>query len=81
MPRRLVPSEAAFAGALGVQLGGPLFRQGVPSATPLLGEPLQPLESKHIAKANMLLFAFTLTAAFAFDAGYFLVQFLWCSLS
>jgi adenosylcobinamide-phosphate synthase len=66
--------EAAFAGALGVQLGGPLFRKGIPSATPFLGEPLQPLERKHIVKANILLFVFTLMAAFAFDAGYFLFQ-------
>jgi hypothetical protein len=61
---------------LGVQLGGPLLRKGIPSSTPLLGEPLQPLERKHIVKANILLFAFTLMSAFAFDAGYFFVQFL-----
>jgi adenosylcobinamide-phosphate synthase len=66
--------EAAFAGALGVQLGGPLLRKGIPTSTPFLGDPLQPLERKHIVKANTLLFTFTLMAAFAFDAGYFLFQ-------
>jgi len=68
--------EAAFAGALGVQLGGPLLRKGIPTSTPLLGDPLQPLERKHIVKANILLFAFTLMATFTFDAVYFLIQFL-----
>jgi adenosylcobinamide-phosphate synthase len=66
--------ESAFAGALGVQLGGPLMRHGQPTSTPLIGEPLQPLEQKHIIKANVLLIAFTLIATIAFDAVYFLVD-------
>jgi adenosylcobinamide-phosphate synthase len=41
-------SEAASAGALGVQLGGPLFRQGHLWEAPLLGERLEPLERHHI---------------------------------
>ena len=66
--------ESAFAGALGVQLGGPLMRHGQPTSTPLIGEPLQPLEQKHIIKANVLLIAFTLIATIVFDAVYFLVD-------
>ena len=66
--------ESAFAGALGVQLGGPLMRHGQPASTPLIGEPLQPLEQKHIIKANVLLISFTLIASIAFDAVYFLVD-------
>jgi len=67
--------ESAFAGALGVQLGGPLMRHGQPTSTPLIGEPLQDLEQKHIVKANVLLISFTLIATIVFDAVYFLVQF------
>ena len=66
--------ESAFAGALGVQLGGPLMRHGQPTATPLIGDPLQPLERIHILKANVLLIAFTLIATIVFDAVYFIVD-------
>ena len=55
--------EAAFAGALGVQLGGALLRNGRPGATQLLGDPVNPLERRHIHKANTLMFATTMAAA------------------
>jgi adenosylcobinamide-phosphate synthase len=55
--------EAAFAGALGIQLGGPLSRNGCPEATPFLGDPIAPLDQCHIYKANTLMFAATLAAA------------------
>jgi adenosylcobinamide-phosphate synthase len=48
-------SEAASAGALGVQLGGPLFRQGVPSEASLLGECLERLQVFHITAAVRLM--------------------------
>ena len=67
--------ESAFAGALGVQLGGPLMRHGQPTATPFIGDSVQPLEVKHILKANVLLISFTLIATIAFDAVYFFAQF------
>ncbi len=48
-------SEAASAGALGVQLGGPVYRQGRLSEAPLLGESLEPLQRHHISAAVRLM--------------------------
>jgi len=48
-------SEAAFAGALGIQLGGPVLRAGKPSLLPLIGEPLRPLTRKDILNASLLM--------------------------
>ena len=58
--------EAAMAGALGVQLGGPVFRNGTFEPLPFMGDPLQRLESRHIRQANALLFAMTILAATIF---------------
>jgi adenosylcobinamide-phosphate synthase len=55
-------AEAAFAGAMGVQLGGMNTYDGVPHPGPLIGDPLRPLEKKHIPWANALML---LTAALA----------------
>jgi adenosylcobinamide-phosphate synthase len=49
-------SEATVAGALGVKLGGPLYRKGKPEPVPTLGDPLTPLNRGHIGKANALMF-------------------------
>jgi len=49
-------SEAAAAGALNVQLGGMNYYFGEPSLKPLIGEPVTPLSSSHIRKANVLMF-------------------------
>lgn len=43
--------EAAFAGALNVQLGGPSSYQGVISNKPLLGDPNEPISLEKIKKA------------------------------
>lgn len=48
--------ESGFAGALGVQLGGVASYGGVPSAKPLLGDPLRPLARRDILRARRLLF-------------------------
>ena len=48
-------TEAAFAGALGVQLGGLNYYFGEPSERPRMGEPLQPLQRNHILQANRLM--------------------------
>jgi len=47
--------EAAFAGALGVQLGGDASYQGVPGGKPRLGEPLNELAPYHIGEAVRLM--------------------------
>lgn len=47
-------TEAAVAGALGVQLGGVSYYGGKRSEKPTLGDPLSPLEPDHIRRANRL---------------------------
>ncbi|MCA1961955.1 MAG: adenosylcobinamide-phosphate synthase CbiB [Desulfomonile sp.] len=48
-------TEAAVAGALGVQLGGLSFYGGHPSNKPTLGDPVEAIEPAHILRANALL--------------------------
>jgi len=48
-------SEAAFAGALGVQLGGPLSRRGQVIGMPQMGEPRESLQRRHIRRAVVLM--------------------------
>jgi adenosylcobinamide-phosphate synthase len=50
-------SEAATAGALGVELGGPLLRQGHIFEAPLLGDNLEPLQRQHISATVRLMLA------------------------
>ncbi|MCX8032161.1 MAG: adenosylcobinamide-phosphate synthase CbiB [Thermoleophilia bacterium] len=52
-------AEAAMAGALGVQLGGPLKRGGETIQLPTLGDPDHPLEPGHIRQAVALMAATT----------------------
>lgn len=52
-----VVPEAAFAGALGVQLGGTNFYAGEPVETPKLGYPLKSLEKDQIRTAYQLMLA------------------------
>jgi len=65
--------EAAMAGALGIQLGGPLFRRGVMVDLPTIGDPLEPMEQRHILKANYVMLATSLSAAIIFVGIRFLV--------
>jgi adenosylcobinamide-phosphate synthase len=53
-------TEAAVAGALGVQLGGDNFYQGERSVKAFLGDPLEELDRKHILRSNILLLFTTL---------------------
>lgn len=58
--------EACFAGALGVRLGGPVVRSGRAPESPFLGDPEERLGKHHISRANMLMWAATLSAALVF---------------
>ena len=49
-------TEAAMAGALGVQLGGRNCYGGQPVESPRIGEPIVPLCPNHIRLANVLMF-------------------------
>jgi adenosylcobinamide-phosphate synthase len=61
-------AEAAVAGALGIQLGGPLRRGGILMETPLLGAPAEPPAARHIGRAVGLMFLTTALAAAIFLA-------------
>ena len=49
--------EAAFAGALGVQLGGVNYYQGVPSVKAVMGDAVVPLERSLFRRVRVLLYA------------------------
>ncbi|MEJ2201863.1 MAG: adenosylcobinamide-phosphate synthase CbiB [Desulfuromonadaceae bacterium] len=70
-------SEAATAGALGIQLGGPVYRQGKISDMPLFGDRGEPLTPAHIKKAVRLMLLTALLAAITFPA----VRFGWSRLT
>jgi len=55
--------EAAMAGVLEVQLGGPGFYGGVPNIKPLIGDDLHVLEKKYIEKAVRFMYCTSLFAA------------------
>ena len=61
-------SEAAFAGALGICLGGVMERRGEAVELPTLGDPVVPLARGHILAANRMMFAATGIAAVVFLA-------------
>jgi adenosylcobinamide-phosphate synthase len=71
--------EAAFAGALGVQLGGPsfYFGQSEPVEKPTIGEPLQPLEAEHIRRASRLMIATAVLTAIALVGARAVGEHLW----
>jgi adenosylcobinamide-phosphate synthase len=53
-------SEAAVAGALGVQLGGTNFYDGQPATGPHLGDAVHPLEPRHILQTIRLMYVVSL---------------------
>ncbi|MEI6033218.1 MAG: adenosylcobinamide-phosphate synthase CbiB [Verrucomicrobiae bacterium] len=61
-------SEAAVAGALGVQLGGTNCYFGTPSERPRMGDPLHPLARSHILQTNRLMLLTSVLALGAFLA-------------
>lgn len=56
--------EAAFAGALGVRLGGPSVYGGIVKEKPWLGDDLKPMDTSVIAQARRLLWWTALITAF-----------------
>lgn len=58
-------SEAAMAGALGIQLGGPVRRQNILDPLPYIGDAVNRIERGYILKANRLMFTATVTAVAA----------------
>ncbi|RJQ66457.1 MAG: cobalamin biosynthesis protein CobD [Desulfobacteraceae bacterium] len=60
-------AEASMAGALGIQLGGPVFRNGRLDEMPAFGDPRHALAAEHIARACRLMMASTLAAAGVFS--------------
>jgi len=61
-------AEAAFAGALGIRLGGVMERRGEAVRLPELGDGIVPLTRRHIGDANRMMFAATGIAAALFLA-------------
>lgn len=59
-------TEAAVAGALGVQLGGLNYYDGEAAEHPPIGDPLEPLEAGHIARVNRLMFVTAFIALLIF---------------
>jgi adenosylcobinamide-phosphate synthase len=59
-------SEAATAGALGIQVGGPVYRQGVLTDMPYFGDAGEPPEARHIGMAVRLMLLTSLLAATSF---------------
>jgi len=62
-------SEAAFAGALGIQLGGPTVYGGEVVAHPTLGDARQAITPAHIRLTNILFLVTTLIATVVFVGG------------
>jgi len=52
--------EASMAGALGIQLGGINYYEGMPQARPFLGTAIEPLAVRHIAQAKQVMTAASL---------------------
>ncbi len=59
VPNSGIP-EAAMAGALGIELGGTNFYQGVAVQTPKLGSAFAPLNRENIAQATRIMYAASL---------------------
>jgi len=70
-------AEAAVAGALNVQLGGLNFYAGEPHQGALIGDPNEPLNPEHIARANALMLGTAVLALLLFIGLRLLVLALW----
>jgi len=70
-------TEAAVAGALGVQLGGESFYSGRSSFKPLLGDPAETLNRRHIRQVNVLALTASALAVVLFLGSRLLVGACW----
>jgi len=70
-------TEAAVAGALGVQLGGESFYSGRSSFKPLLGDPAETLNRRHIRQVNVLALTASALAVVLFLGSRLLVEACW----
>lgn len=61
-------AQAAFAGALGIQLGGPVIYEGETVSRPTIGDTCQAIGPAHIRRADILFIATTLIASIVFLA-------------
>ncbi|MCD8148763.1 MAG: cobalamin biosynthesis protein, partial [Clostridiales bacterium] len=59
-------TEAAAAGALGVQLAGDAWYFGVKHEKPTIGDALRPVEEEDIVRVNRLMYAASILAAVIF---------------
>jgi len=57
--------EAAVAGALNLQLGGPSYYFGKKVEKPFIGDKVQDISAKHIPKTNKIVLVTTLLFLFA----------------
>jgi adenosylcobinamide-phosphate synthase len=67
--------EAAMAALLGVQLGGVNTYRGIVSRRPTLGDPLVPLQTKHIRQALRIMVVTVLSFALLFLIGGMMIAF------
>jgi len=72
-------SEAAFAGALNIQLGGLNLYGGEPHEGALIGDPHEPLGPEHITRANWLMYLTAFLALWLCLGLRVLVLFLWAN--
>ena len=70
-------TEAAMAGALGVQLAGNAYYFGKLYEKPTIGDPVRPVEIEDIPRANRLLYATCIVGVILFCSVRMLVWFFW----
>lgn len=62
-------SEAAFAEALGLKLGGPVAYKGIPAPYPYIGEGRMDARPGDLSRSIVLMYAATCTATALFTLG------------
>ncbi|MFA6221593.1 MAG: adenosylcobinamide-phosphate synthase CbiB [Desulfomonilaceae bacterium] len=70
-------TEAAFAGAMGLRLGGTSSYQGVAHEKPFIGDPVSEINSESIGKSVKLMNATTIVSFVSFVALWTIARLLW----